>query len=478
MNPLISIPFALLLAGWLPAAWQAGQAAAQTMLGRWEGVTQVLNIELPMAVEFSQGKEGLEARIDIQGVRGLALTGVRFEEGKVHFELNAGPGLAVWDGRLEGESIQGRFTQGGAAGEFSLHRPKPDSAPTETDSPKPFREEEASFRNGAIVLAGTLTLPRTPGPYPAAVLISGSGPQNRDEEIVGFRPFRLIAEYLSAQGVAVLRYDDRGVGGSTGSTMQSTTADVAADVAAAMRFLAERPDVDASHIGLIGHSDGAIAAGIAAAETPSTAFVVLLGGPAVKGEEILLAQAERVMRANGADEAAIRANHEIQREIFQAVRTGQGWEEAGRRIRQQAKEALEKMPAAARRQITDVDRYLDATLQGQISFSQSAWFKYFLDYDPASALERVHCPVLALFGELDLQVPHDINRKPMQEAFARAANNDVTIRIVAGANHLFQKAVTGSPNEYAVLKKEFLAGFLEDLSEWILHRVGTGRSQE
>lgn len=457
------------------------EPSLEALLGRWEGKTEVLSLTLPMVVEFSQGPEDrLEARIDIQGAQKLPLTEVRFEEGQVHFELQAGPGLAVWEGRVEGDSIQGRFTQSGAAGEFSLDRSqeaageegKEEAAGDET--PKPFREEELTFQNGDITLAGTLTLPLTDGPYPAAVLITGSGPQNRDEELFGFRPFRIIAEYLSAQGVAVLRYDDRGVGGSSGNTSQSTSADFATDVQAALRLLSARDDIDGSRIGLIGHSEGAlIAPMVAAADGSQVAFLVLLAGMAVSGEQILLAQGERILRSNGAPPEMIEENRQVQREIFQAARTGE-WAEVEQNMRQAMREMLEKMPAEQRSQISDVDQYVDINVRNQLAFSRSPWFKYFLDVDPASILEQVRAPVLALYGDLDLQVPADINIRPLETALKKAGNEDVTTMTLLGANHLFQEARTGSPNEYPRLEKKFIGGFLEALSSWILEKVGKG----
>ena len=480
MKRTASIALLTLALGWIPAggrlAASSGQdQAAAALMGRWEGATKVLSLNLPMAVEFSPGSEGgLEARIDIQGATGLPLIEVRFEDGQVHFEFNAGSGLAVWEGRLEEDSIQGSFTQAGIAGEFTLGRPEAEpeeDEPAEDEAPKPFLEKEVTFQNGEITLAGTLTLPRTPGPHPAAVMITGSGPQNRDEEIVGFRPFRHIAEHLSARGLAVLRYDDRGVGGSSGNTQQATSADFAADAEAALRLLAGRTDIDGSRIGLIGHSEGGMVAPLAASRTSGIAFLVLLAGTALPGDQILLAQGERIMRANGASQETIAANRQTQQEVFQAVRTGEGWEEVGQKIRQALRKGLESMPPESRSQITDLEKYLDTSVNGQLAFSRSPWFKYFLDFDPATVLAKVRSPVLALFGELDLQVPADINIPPLKEALQSAGNSDFTVKTLAGANHLFQKAVTGSPSEYAQLKKEFIDGFLEELSNWILPRV-------
>ncbi len=343
----------------------------------------------------------------------------------------------------------------------------------EGGSPAGFQEIEVRFSNGPIQLAGTLTLPDGQGPFPAAAMITGSGPQNRDEELFGFRPFRLIAEHLSRRGVAVLRWDDRGVGGSSGNVWQSTGRDFAIDAAAAVRFLAERPDIDADRIGLIGHSEGGAMAPLAAQQGAKVAFLVLLAGTAVDGETILLAQAEKTLRANGAGTELVKANSHAQKLIFKAVRSDQGWEEAREAVVEVAKLELELLPEAQRKAING-EIYAQRKAGGQLQALQfqKKWWRYFLDYDPAPDLEKTTCPVLGLFGELDLQVPHDLNRPAMQDALKRGGNRDFEIRVLPGVNHLFQKAVTGSPSEYARLEKTFAPGVLEIIGEWIWARVG------
>jgi hypothetical protein len=299
-------------------------------------------------------------------------------------------------------------------------------------------------------------------------MITGSGPQNRDEEIFGFKPFRIIADHLTRRGIAVLRYDDRGIGGSTGKFAEATTQDFADDAAAALAFLRKRNGIRRDRIGLCGHSEGAIAATIIASGSKEVGFVVLLAGPAVTGDRLIMSQIETLSRSGGATDEQIREALAHQAAVVKAVKTGQGWEEVRSGLREQMKKSMAQMPEAQRKAITD--SMINSRVDLQLQSARSPWFKFFVEYDPAAALAKISCPVLALFGELDMQVPVALNKEPMQRAFQAGNNKDATTTVIPGANHLFQKAVSGLPSEYMGLKKEFAPNVLELLSNWILHR--------
>jgi pimeloyl-ACP methyl ester carboxylesterase len=463
---------ALLLAAASGAAAQSSQPAIE---GPWQGAVLIMGQELKIGVTFKAAGTGLSGTIDIpqQLATNLPLTAVRHEAGKVHFELQAGPGLAVWDGELKEGGISGRFTQGAAAGTFTLKRAQPALAP----EPLPYAEENVTFQSGQVTLAGTLTLPRTGRPFPAVVMISGSGAQNRDEEVFGFKLFRLIADHLTRNGFAVLRTDDRGVGGSTGSVSASTSEDFAGDALAGVAYLRGRPDIDSSRIGLCGHSEGGLVAPIAADRSPDVAFIVLMAGPGITGERIMIAQGEAIGRAQGVPEADIQKNVDLQRRIFAAVRTGQGWPDVRDAIRAAVVERIDKLPAEQRKALPNVEQYAEKTADQQLKGVQSPWFRFFLDYDPAPALTKVRCPVLALFGELDLQVvPHDVNQKAIADALARGGNKDYTFKVIPKANHLFQGATTGSPTEYGTLKKAFAPGLLEEMTIWLKAKTARAKT--
>ncbi len=437
--------------------------------GDWSGSISVAGQTIPLTVHFTAAEDGLSAAIDISGATGLALQSVSYQPPKVHFELPVGGAGAVFDGEHAGDSIVGAFTQAGITGTFTLVRTE--AADEVEAEPLPYDEEEVTFHNADITLAGTLTLPRTGAPHPAVVMITGSGPQNRDEELFGFKPFQVIADHLTRNGVAVLRYDDRGVGGSTGSVSQSTSEDFAADVIAAVDLLQNRKDIHPDRIGLIGHSEGGIVAPLAASQSDDIAFMVLMAGTSVSGAEIMFEQGAAIAKSGGASEADMEMNAALQRRIFAAIRSGEGWDEVAADLRSQVEAGLAAMPDSQRSAISDVDAFVEAQVQGQITASRTPWFQFFIDYDPATALRTVDTPVLALFGELDLQVITAQNRGPMEEALRAGNHPDYTIRVLPKANHLFITATTGSPSEYASLPKEFVPEFLPLVTDWILARV-------
>jgi len=444
----------------------------ETIEGSWEGALNVAGSQLGIVVQFSFDENQLEGTIDIpqQGAAGLALSNLSYEPPRVNFTIANLPGEPTFSGQYENNEIIGSFSQGGLTGTFVLTRRE--ASPEEPDEELPYTSEEVEFANGDVVLAGTLTIPEGTGPFPAVVTISGSGPQNRDEELFGFRPFRVIADRLTRNGVAVLRYDDRGVGGSSGNVQDATSEDFANDVRAAVALLSKRPDIDGRRIGLIGHSEGGIVAPMVAADaSENIAFIVMLAGPAVPGADILLAQGELIVRANGGGDDAVRQQRDLQERIFEVVRAGDGWEELETSLRQQAREQLAALPAQQRAAIGDQEAFIQAQMDAQLGFAKSKWFEFFLDYDPGPALARVTAPILALFGELDLQVPPGLNRDRMEVILRQAGHRDFTTAVLPRANHLFIPATTGSPTEYSTLPKEFVPELLPLITEWIVERT-------
>ena len=466
---------------WIIGAIVANTIVAATILpqqqsidGAWNGSLTIGPQTLRITVHFTTGETGLRATIDIpqQGATSVQLQNVSYDDSRVYMELPAGPGLAVFDGRQVGDSIGGAFTQAGLGGTFFLKRSSQAAAmPKEPPEPLPYAEEEVTFHNADITLAGTLTLPESGAPHPAVVMITGSGPQNRDEELFGFKPFHLIADHLTRNGIAVLRFDDRGVGGSTGSVSEATTEDFARDVLAAVDFLKNRSDIDPERIGLIGHSEGGIVAPLASSMSDDVAFMVLMAGTSVSGAEILIEQGALIMRASGATEADMEKQIAFQKRTFEAIRSGDGWDELAADLETRLRESIAEMPDSQRNAITDVDAYIDAQIQAQLTALQTPWLRYFLDYDPAVTLRTIDTPILALFGELDLQVPPAQNRGPLEQALRDGNHPDYTVRVLPRANHLFITATTGSPTEYATLEKVFVPEFLPLITEWILERV-------
>jgi pimeloyl-ACP methyl ester carboxylesterase len=298
-----------------------------------------------------------------------------------------------------------------------------------------------------------LTTPEGKGPFTAVVLISGSGPQDRDESLMGHRPFAVLADHLTRKGIAVLRLDDRGIGKSTGRFAAATSADFASDTEAAVTYLEARPEIDRRKIGLVGHSEGGLIAAMIAARNAHVAFVVMMAGTGVRGDELLIAQAGAVLEGMGASAEAVQQAIAKQRELVTAIRT-------------------EPDDAAALAKLRDIvgPAVPQAQLSAQFQQLRSPWFKFFLDYDPAISLRNVHVPVLAINGEKDRQVPPAQNLPPIRQALAAAGNKNVEVLELPGLNHLFQTAKTGAPIEYAEIEETISPTALDTISRWILQR--------
>lgn len=476
---MMPIPRRFLVCVAIVAASHGLLASPQTLppgvAGRWEGSVDIGGVQLPFAVVFSDRENGAAATIDIQTARALPLQAVNVTASTVHFEMPSSIGVAVFEGTLKGPTIAGTFVQGITRGPFTLTRegtPKPPSPPA---APLPYREEEVTFKNGPVTLAGTLTMPEGPGPFPAFVMITGSGPQNRDEELFGFKAFRVIADYVTRRGVAVLRYDDRGMGGSTGSLATATTSDFADDALAGAALLAARPEVDRAHIGLVGHSEGADVAAIAAVRSKDVAFIVMMAGMTLRGDVILRHQAEDGARALGAGDEAVAKIVAAHHQLTDAVRNGAAIAEVTPALEALIRAQLAAQPPAARAAIGDIDTFIARAMPAALAQNRSAWMRYFVTFDPAPVLAQVTCPVLALFGEHDTQVRPDLNRPALEAAFATGGNSRVTVKVYPAANHLFITSVTGLVAEYPALDKTFVPGLLEDLVSWV-HSVTRGRN--
>jgi uncharacterized protein len=310
-----------------------------------------------------------------------------------------------------------------------------------------------------VTLAGTLTLPKGDGPFPAVLLIAGSGPQDRDETIANHRPFLLLADTLTRKGVATLRYDKRGVGQSTGNLDAATTMDLAVDAEAALAFLKSRKEIDTARIGLLGHSEGAIIAPYLAGHSQEVGWLVLLAAPATTGEQTLLNQSELIGRAGGLSDDQLDASLGFDQAAYALVRK-------------------EKDPSVLSQKLVALvkDTGLDSALppqalETQIRMLTSPWFRFFLDYDPLPNLKTVKCPVLALYGQKDLQVSSKANMPLLQDALQAAGNKSTDVRELPELNHLFQHAYTGTPAEYAAIEETFSPEALATVADWAAARV-------
>ncbi len=451
-------------------------AAAQggSIDGLWQGALDAGGVTLRLALHVTKTDDGkLSGTMDSldQGANGIPIDSITLNGDTVRLEIRKIGGS--YEGTLNGAGTQiaGQWTQGGAALPLIFERTDklPDlRRPQDPKKPYPYNEEEVAYENkkGGVKLAGTLTWPRGAGPFPAALLITGSGPQDRNEELMGHRPFLVLADHLTRHGVAVLRVDDRGVGGSTGSTMDSTSEDFAGDVLAGIEFLKARKEVAAARIGLIGHSEGGLIAPMVAANSANVAYIVMMAGPGMRGDEILFAQGEALGKAVGDSEELLAAKREILRKILAIVRSELDPSAAEKKMREAWQQSLPQMPEGMRKRMS-----APGMLDAQLKMVLTPWFRYFVNYDPVPALKKVKCPVLALNGEHDLQVPTE-NLAKIAAALEAGGNRDYELVKLPGLNHLFQTSKTGALSEYAQIQETISPVALELMSAWIERHVG------
>jgi len=382
--------------------------------------------------------------------------------------------LGVYEGKVkeDGMTIDGEWKQSGVTLPLVLKRVEeaPEvSRPQEPEKPYPYDEEEVVYENkkAGIKLAGTLTLPRTEGPFPTVLLISGSGPQDRNETVFGHRPFLVLADYLTRRGIAVLRVDDRGVGGSTGDVAQSTSEDFASDVLAGIKYLKTRKEIDANQIGLIGHSEGGIIAPIVATQSPDVALIVLMAGTGLVGEEILYLQGALIAKAEGISDDAIARNLATQERMFTVVKEEKDDAAAEKKLRKILEDSIEALSEKEKEALGAPEAHIMAQTQTVLS----PWFRHFLTYDPKPTLMKVKCPVLAIIGEKDLQVPPKENLQAIEEALKAGGNEHYMIKELPGLNHLFQTAETGALSEYAKIEETISPIALKVIGDWILEQT-------
>jgi pimeloyl-ACP methyl ester carboxylesterase len=433
-------------------------APPPSVQGDWLGSLTVGNgLSLRILFHIQNTPGGLTGTMDSidQGARGIPLTAVAVQGADVTINVKAVAGVFIGKFTAAGDSIEGQWTQGAGRLPLTLTRIKNTAAiaahrPQTPVKPYPYHSEDVTFQNpsAAIQLAGTLTRPEGKGPFTAVVLIAGSGPHNRDEEIMEHKPFLVLSDYLTRHGVEVLRVDKRGIGQSGGKFSDATTADFATDAEAAIAFLKSRPEV--SRIGLIGHSEGAEVAPMVAARNKNVAFIVLLAGPGVSGADLLPEQVRQLALARGESEATANRAAEGQREVL-AVITG------------------EKDLDTIQRNLTDKLKGTvpDSQMAGVVTTMTSPWYRYFLAYNPATDLAKLHIPVLALSGSLDRQVAPAQNLPSIRQALTDGGNQHFEVVEFPGLNHLFQTAKTGAVSEYASIEETIAPQVLEKIATWI-----------
>lgn len=338
--------------------------------------------------------------------------------------------------------------------------------PQEPARPYPYHSEDIEFKNSKTgnLLAGTITLPGKTGVYPAVVLITGSGPQNRDEEVNGgHKPFLVLADHLTKKGLAVLRFDDRGVGKSTGDFSKALSMDFVDDVESAVEYLKTRKEIEVGKIGLIGHSEGGTIATIVASRSKDIDFIALLAAPGIRGDSIMLIQIGLVAKTMGLSESEIGRAKTISREAYQIVQNTGNAAERNVKLATLAEDAFRDFP----KKLMPPNITKDEFVNQQVAAVTTPWWIFFLKYDPVSSLAKVTCPVLALNGARDMQVTPKENLTAISNSL-RNLNDKVTAKEMPGLNHFFQECKECTPQEYARLKQTFSPMALDEISTWIL----------
>ena len=441
--------------------------------GTWQGTAERNGAKLRQVLRVATGAQGTKVQYDSpdQLVMGMPIKDLVRDGQKVRF--SARRGLATFEGTLSpnGSELSGSWSSAGQPPvPVTLKRAEagasnqPPRRPQTPKGPLPYQAEEVAFDNPAFAdvhLAGTLTLPEGKGPFPAAIMITGSGPQDRDETLMEHKPFAVIADYLTRHGIAVLRCDDRGVGKSTGNYGAATSADLATDANAAFAYVKSRREIRQDAIGFIGHSEGGMIGPIAMATNKNVAFIVLLAAPGTSLEQLMLSQRRLIGAQMGASEAELNRSEPVMASVFQAIARADTQDAGLNAVRSlltpDAMTALGLPPSTDKELI--------------VSQFSSPWFRYFLRYDPVPNLKRISAPVLALDGSLDRQVPPVENLAAIREALK--SNRDATVILLPNLNHLFQTARTGGVGEYRDIEETIAPVVLETMVKWINERFGT-----
>ena len=454
-------------------------AAPTGFEGIWEGPLKVGPVELRLAFTVTKSSDGkLAAKMDSidQGAKGIPCGEVTLTEGTATIAVPAIKGTFVGKLADDGQSAKGEWEQVGQKYPLLLKRVEKASTLNRPQLPKPpfpYRSEDVTFENASAknTLAGTLTLPKGDGPFPVAIFVSGSGPQERDSTLFGHKPFLVWADHLTRHGIAVLRYDDRGVGKSTGKQEGATSADFATDTAAAVTYLKTRKEIDVKQIGIVGHSEGGLIAPMVAAELPNdVGFLVLLAGPGLPGHQISLGQSEAILKSMKVSELKARVELKLLKNLLEVVKVPGTVEVKKESLLKVAKQTIADMTDEEKKTLFpfgNVESETDKAIKKLLPKFADPWSLFFLQYEPAPTLEKVKCPVLAVNGEYDLQVLPKENLAGIEKALKAGGNTRLTVKEFPGLNHLFQHSKTGAINEYSQIEETISPEVLNFVTDWI-----------
>lgn len=442
----------------------------QDITGHWNGILTVHGTQLRLVFNIEKIDNNLTSTLDSpdQGAFGIPSTNTTFENSTLRITIaNA---KIEYEGKLGNDTlIEGSFKQAGHLFELKLSKKITNKnilvRPQEPNSPYPYYFEDVTFENksAGISFAGTLTLPFKDGVFPVVILISGSGPQNRDGELLGHKPFLVLSDYLTKNGIAVLRYDDRGTAFSKGEFTSATSEDFATDVEAGIEYLKTRKEINKKEIGLIGHSEGGIIAPMVASKSKDVAFIILLAGPGIQGDQLLLLQQKLICKVKGFSEEYLRISESTNRKIFDIVKKSNSLDQLDIDLTNYITNNLKDFPKAEQHEEINGEDFVKL----QVKHIATPWMQYFIKYNPFQTLTKVKCPVFALNGEKDLQVPPKENLNAINIALKKGGNKQVMILELPNLNHLFQECITGAPDEYYLIEQTFSPTAMKEILKWI-----------
>lgn len=452
---------------------------SEGLVGEWLGALDLGAVKLRLVVRVEEQEGGgLAATFESvdQGAT-IPIDRITAKDKAVSFAIDQIGGAYEGTFNEDRSAIEGTWSQSGQTFPLTLRRtaePFELKRPQNPEPPFPYTSRDVIFHNEAsdIDLAGTVLVPEGKGPFPAVVFVTGSGAQDRDESLMGHRPFLVIADALARHGIASLRYDDRGAGESEGDHFGSTEADFTTDALAGIAFLAAQPEIDPKALGILGHSEGGLIGPRAAILDDRIDFLVLLAPPGEPLDQLLMRQGADMLRLNGVDAALIEKSQAAQAKDLALVKDASlSTEDLAEKLRAQVEQRLETWTAEEKKQLG----INDASVEQSLQLATSPWFRSLLRQDPATYLGKIKIPVLALFGGKDVQVSPEVNAKLVETSLKAAGNQDVTVRILPGLNHLFQHADTGAVAEYGTIEETISPEVLEIIGSWIGERFDHGK---
>ncbi len=441
----------------LPAL--VSQTPAAPINGDWAGALSINTAKVRIVIKLETTADGLSASLQSpdQGPQWVKAASATLKGGELSLGFPEMHATYLAELSADGTKFEGTFTQGGMPLPLALARVTNATQlerkrPQMPVGPFPYTSENLNYGSGENVLAATLTLPKGKGPFPAVILICGSGPHDRDETLMGHKPFLVLADALTRRGIAVLRADKRGVGKSTGNYATATSADFANDAEAGLNYLLRRQEIDANRIGLLGHSEGGDIAPMVAARNANVAFVILLAGPAIPGDQLIVEQTRALALASGVEQKVADKSADTEAKLVAIVKAEQ--------------------PVAARdkalRDALGPYGLSGDKLEANLKALTSPWYVEFLRYAPASNLAKLQVPLLALYGEKDMQVPPTVNAPALKKALDAAGDKQYETVVYPGLNHLFQTAKTGLPSEYGEIEETIAPAVLKKIGDWVL----------